>query len=162
MVGRIYWPLFTLAPTSLLTVSYDSFGSAQPSTTICPTTVSAGVPGTSTTSATKAPSNLSMQELSWISPTEGWVLYRKGCGRTSYQAYSAHTADGEATWQKLPSPPVDLAPPQYPMCSKSTCASHVCFANQNDGYLYGSSFSSQLTGGIAGRHSQALAWKRLR
>lgn len=161
MVGRIYWPLLTLLPTALLTVSCGSFGAAQISTTISPATVSTGVPGKSTASATKALSNLSMQDLSWISPTEGWVLYRKGCGTTSCQAYLAHTADGGATWQKLPSPPVDLAPPQYPMCSKSTCVSHVRFANQNDGYLYGSSFFITTDGGHSWQAQSGLSVEAL-
>jgi len=86
-----------------------------------------------------------LQDLSWISPTEGWALAAQLC-TTGTCARLAHTTDGGAHWQPLPSPSAQVQDGTAG-CSKVACVSGVRFASRSVGYLYGPALLMTTDGG---------------
>jgi hypothetical protein len=100
-----------------------------------------------------------LQDLSWVSATEGWALAAQPCP-TGTCARLAHTTDGGAHWQPLPSPPSQVQDGTSG-CSKLACVSGVRFASPTVGYLYGPALFMTTDGGrgwrrVASRPVEAL------
>lgn len=72
-----------------------------------------------------------LQDLSWVSPTQGWALAAQPCG-TGRCVLLAYTTDGGSEWQVLPNPPTLGA---------------LRFATPTVGYLYGPSLFMTTDGG---------------
>lgn len=155
MIRRIYQPMLGLSVAALIVASCGSSSGTQTTSTASQTSVTTtSATATSATSTTTVQSNVSLQDLSWINSADGWALYSQVCTKAACPAHLAHTTNGGASWKELPNPPVDLQLAGYALCSKSTCVSHVRFANQNDGYLYGSSFLITTDGGQSWKAQQ--------
>ena len=77
------------------------------------------------------PTGSTVDDLTFVSPTVGWLLSATPCP-TGTCAVIVHTTDGGHTWTKLPAPPSDV-PAQ---------GAHLRFANTQIGYLYSSSPAS--------------------
>ena len=88
-------------------------------------------------SSTKAPGlkDAFLQDLSWISATEGWAMASQPCA-TGLCVRLAHTTDGGEHWQQLPDPPAQIQGGPV-NCSKAVCVGHVRFASSAIGYLFG-------------------------
>lgn len=78
-----------------------------------------------------------LQDLTWISPTEGWALASQPCS-PGVCARLAHTTDGGSHWQALPDPPM-----KYP--------AGIAFATPTVGYLFGPSLLLTTDGGRSWR-----------
>ena len=78
-----------------------------------------------------------VQDLSWVSTTQGWALAAQPC-LSGTCARVASTTDGGASWQSLPNPPAQFQSGTV-NCSKVACVTQVSFANPHVGYLYGPS-----------------------
>lgn len=89
-----------------------------------------------------------LQDLSWVSTTDGWALAGQPC-TTGTCARLAHTTDGGSEWQMLPEPPAQVS--GYSGCpasvSEATCVGSVAFATSSIGYLYGPSLLLTTDGG---------------
>ena len=86
-----------------------------------------------------------LQDLSWVSTTDGWALAAQPC-TTGTCARLAQTSDGGAHWQALPSPPAHLQDGTVD-CSKLACVGQVRFASPTVGYLYGPALLMTTDGG---------------
>ena len=86
-----------------------------------------------------------LQDLSWVSTTDGWALAAQPC-TTGTCARLAQTSDGGAHWQALPSPPARLQDGTVD-CSKLACVGQVRFASPTVGYLYGPALLMTTNGG---------------
>lgn len=86
-----------------------------------------------------------LQDLSWISTTEGWAMASQPCA-TGLCVSLAHTTDGGAHWQPLPDPPAQVQGGPV-NCSKVVCVSHVRFASSAIGYLFGPGLLMTTDGG---------------
>ncbi len=98
----------------------------------------------STTTTTDL-ADASLQDLSWISTSDGWALAAQPC-TTGTCARLAHTSDGGAHWQALSDPPAHLQDGTVD-CSTVTCVSKVRFASPTVGYLYGPGLLMTTNGG---------------
>jgi len=115
-------------------------------TSIAPTTSSPVTTSTTTTTSVSG-SGLaasSLQDLSWLSTTEGWALATQACA-TGSCARLAYTTDGGDQWQQLPDPPT-AASRDCPL-NGTTCVSGVRFATSMVGYLFGPSLLMTTDGG---------------
>jgi photosystem II stability/assembly factor-like uncharacterized protein len=90
-----------------------------------------------------------LQDLSWVSTTDGWALAAQPCA-TGNCARLAHTSDGGAQWQALPDPPAHLRDGTID-CSKLVCVSQVRFASPTIGYLYRPALLMTTNGGLTWR-----------
>lgn len=97
------------------------------------------------TTATPSLKNAFLEDLSWVSATEGWALAAQPC-TTGLCARLAHTTDGGSHWEALPSPPGYIQGGNQD-CTKVTCVSHVRFANSTVGYLFGPGLLMTTDGG---------------
>lgn len=91
--------------------------------------------GSSSGTGTVATVSRALQDLSWVSPNDGWALGSRRCtaGRC---AHLEHTTDGGGRWQALPDPPAELPNGVYG-CPQLRCVSGISFASPTTGYLYG-------------------------
>jgi photosystem II stability/assembly factor-like uncharacterized protein len=87
------------------------------------------------TAATPGLADAFLADLSWVSTGEGWALATRPCatGSAGTCAVLAHTLDGGAHWQILPTLPRNSTVG----CIDISCVGSVAFANSNVGYLYG-------------------------
>jgi hypothetical protein len=99
------------------------------------------------TTAVPGLADASLQDLSWVSTTDGWALAAQPC-TTGTCVLLAYTGDGGAHWQALPSPPARLQDGTVD-CSKLACVSQVRFASSTVGYLYGPALLMSTNGGRA-------------
>ena len=108
-----------------------------PASTVSPSPTSAPSPSVSAGPSslgpiTRAPSLLSagstVDDLTFVSPTVGWLLAATPCPTGTCLAI-VHTTDGGRTWTGLPAPPADVP----------TLGAQLRFANAQTGYLYSSS-----------------------
>ncbi len=97
------------------------------------------------TTGTQGLNGASLQDLSWISRTEGWAMASQPCV-TGLCVRLEHTTDGGAHWQPLPDPPA-LVQGGPVNCSKAVCVSHVRFASSKIGYLFGPGLLMTTDGG---------------
>jgi photosystem II stability/assembly factor-like uncharacterized protein len=105
-----------------------SSGTTTPATT--PTT-----PGTTQTVGGPVPAAFTARDLTFVSPTTGWLLGIAPC--TSAPCTSiVHTTDGGHTWIGLPTPRADLAPVGQNGCT-AACVWGLRFANTSVGYAFG-------------------------
>ncbi len=86
-----------------------------------------------------------LQDLSWISTTEGWAMASQPCA-AGLCVRVAHTTDGGANWEPLPEPPA-LIQGGFVNCSKAVCVSHIRFASSTIGYLFGPELLMTTNGG---------------
>jgi photosystem II stability/assembly factor-like uncharacterized protein len=99
--------------------------SFQPST---PPQSSVGEPSIvepSGTGAAPLPAGSTVDDLTFVSPTAGWLLAARQCPAGTCAAI-VHTTDGGHTWTALPAPPADVP----------AAGAHIRFANVQTGYLY--------------------------
>lgn len=95
--------------------------------------------------STSAPPNLAdsfLQDLSWVSTSDGWALAAQPCA-TGWCARLAHTTDGGIQWQMLPEPPAQI----WSSSHSCSCVGRVRFATPAIGYLYGPSLLMTTDGG---------------
>lgn len=107
-----------------------------------PSSAGTACPTMRSPSPTAAGAPSSLIDLTWISDQVGWALAQARCP-AGFCAQVFSTTDGGLTWQQLPDPPA-TAPPG---CQPATCAqsgqslvppvSHIRFATDNVGYLWG-------------------------
>ena len=123
-----------------------------PASTVSPSPTSAPSPSVSAGPSslgpiTRAPSLLSagstVDDLTFVSPTVGWLLAATPCPAGTCLAI-VHTTDGGHTWTRLPAPPSDV-PADVP-----GLGAHLRFANARIGYLYSSSPSAFYSTGDGG------------
>ncbi len=98
----------------------------------------------STTTATDL-ADAWLEDLSWISTSDGWALAAQPCTRGTC-ARLAHTSDGGAHWQALPDPPAHLQDGTVD-CSTLACVSTLRTASPAVGYLYGPALLMTTNGG---------------
>lgn len=91
----------------------------------------------------------SLEDLTWVSTSQGWVLATQPCS-TGICNRLAETTDGGQRWQALPDPPADT---QEQDCAAVACVSGVRFATTNVGYLFGPAL---LITSDAGEHWQSM------
>ena len=80
------------------------------------------------------PAGFEADSASFVSAQAGYVLGARDCSLLPCQALLETTANGGATWAKVPAPKVQLVPPFT--ASPATAVSTVRFANKNDGWLF--------------------------
>lgn len=97
------------------------------------------------TTATPSLRNAFLEDLSWVSATNGWALTAQPCN-TGLCSRLAHTTDGGAHWEALPNPPGYIQGGNQDF-TKVTCVSHVRFANAEVGYLFGPGLLMTTDGG---------------
>lgn len=97
------------------------------------------------TTATPSPADWSLDDLSWVSASDGWALGGLPCA-AGLCAEVAQTEDGGANWQPVGEPSAVLAS-DAPNCSSTVCVSSLRFANANDGYLFGPALLMTVDGG---------------
>jgi photosystem II stability/assembly factor-like uncharacterized protein len=97
------------------------------------------------TTATPGLADAFLADLSWVSTGEGWALATRPCatGSTGTCAVLAHTSDGGAHWQTLPTLPTTGTVG----CDDASCVGSVAFANSSLGYLYGPELLMTSNGG---------------
>jgi photosystem II stability/assembly factor-like uncharacterized protein len=71
------------------------------------------------------PSGSTVDDLTFVSPTHGWLLAATPCPKGTCAAI-VHTTDGGRTWTKMPAPPSDVP----------ASGAGLRFANDQIGYLY--------------------------
>jgi photosystem II stability/assembly factor-like uncharacterized protein len=86
-----------------------------------------------------------LQELSWVSPTEGWALATQPCD-TGTCVRLSRTNDGGRSWHALPDPPV-ACPADMSGSFDPGCVSDLSFASPAVGYLYGPDLLMTVNGG---------------
>ena len=97
-----------------------------------------------------------LQDVSWVSPAEGWALAAQPCPAGTC-ARLARTTDGGAHWRPLPSPPAQVqAGDGSAGCSAVACVSGVRFAGPAVGYLYGPALLMTTDGGRTWRRVPSL------
>jgi photosystem II stability/assembly factor-like uncharacterized protein len=110
----------TLPPAGTVTTSPSE--NAPPSPTE-PTGTGSGI----------LPSGSTVDDLTFVSPTHGWLLASTPCPKGMCAAI-VHTTDGGRTWTKLPAPPSDV-----PVGQPGVPGAGLRFANDQTGYLYSAS-----------------------
>jgi photosystem II stability/assembly factor-like uncharacterized protein len=103
------------------TVTASASATAQPSTA-GPTGTGSGI----------LPAGSAVDDLTFVSPTHGWLLAATPCP-TGTCAVIVHTTDGGHTWTKLPAPPSD-----EPVGQPGVPGAGLRFATDQIGYLYSS------------------------
>jgi photosystem II stability/assembly factor-like uncharacterized protein len=116
-------PAATVAPSSS---SSPSPSSPAPQS-VRPSTVEPTAPGSGV-----LPAGSTVDDLTFVSPTVGWLLAATPCPAGTCLAI-VHTTDGGHTWTRLPAPPSDV-PADVP-----GLGAQLRFANARIGYLYSSS-----------------------
>jgi photosystem II stability/assembly factor-like uncharacterized protein len=87
-----------------------------------------------------------LQDLTWVSTSEGWALAAQPCD-TGVCARLARTTDGGASWRALPDPPANAGTEFLGCLGGPVCVSGVRFANPEVGYLYGPALLITTDGG---------------
>lgn len=105
------------SPSSTSATSPSPSASAGPST-VEPTGTGSGI----------LPPGSTVDDLTFVSPSIGWLLASTPCPTGTCLAI-VHTTNGGHTWTRLPAPPPDVP----------ADAAHLRFANTRTGYLYSSS-----------------------
>jgi Neocarzinostatin family len=104
------------------------------------------------TTATPGLADAWLQDLSWLSPSEGWALAAQPCAAGTC-ARLARTTDGGEHWEPLPSVPAQVSAVD---CSQVACVSDVAFASSTVGYLYGPALLMTTDGGYSWRLQPGL------
>jgi photosystem II stability/assembly factor-like uncharacterized protein len=104
------------------------------------------------TTATPGLADAWLQDLSWLSPSEGWALAAQPCAAGTC-ARLARTTDGGEHWEPLPSVPAQVGAVD---CSQVACVSDVAFASSTVGYLYGPALLMTTDGGYSWRLQPGL------
>ncbi len=117
-------------------------------TAVSSTRPTATAPLSFSTTATSGLADSFLQDLTWVSTTEGWALAGQPCTMGTC-ARMADTTDGGSHWQELPDPPVQAPSTQgvSPGCFNTSCVDGVAFATPSIGYLYGPSLLLTTDGG---------------
>lgn len=134
VAAAIAVPLATTDTSAPARVSVIASPSAITVPSVGPT-VRSGLPKGKATATTPLPPDTALQDLTWVSATEGWALAAKPCTAGTCTRL-AHTDDGGARWEQLPDPPAQLQDGTVD-CSTHACVSNVRFASADVGYLYG-------------------------
>jgi photosystem II stability/assembly factor-like uncharacterized protein len=113
-------------PAGVVTQS-SSPSSSPPPASARPSTVEPTVTGPGV-----LPSGSTVDDLTFVSPTVGWLLAATPCPTGTCLAI-VHTTDGGHSWTRLPAPPPNV-PADVP-----GLGAHLRFANARTGYLYSSS-----------------------
>jgi len=106
------------------------------------------------TAATPGLADAYLADLSWVSTGQGWALATRPCatGSAGTCAVLAHTTDGGARWQTLPTLPTIGAAD----CDDASCVGSVAFANPSVGYLYGPGLLMTSDGGLSWQAEHGL------
>jgi hypothetical protein len=140
-VKRLIVTLIVAVAAAVLS-SCSSTSHPKATTTTVHTTTPTSKPATTTTLASK-PAAL-VDDLTWISPTQGWALVdTPKCGQPTCTEVLG-TSDGGGTWTRVGTIP---APSNCATCGL-TGVSQIRFATALDGYAYDPGFFTSTDGGV--------------
>lgn len=131
-----------VARVLVLTLLAIGCGSSSPVSAARRTYVQQPSPTAAGTSAAAKSASFLAASVTFVSPTEGWVLGTRRCSATPCTAL-LHTRDGGATWGPAAASRASLSD-----------VSKVRFANGRDGLAFGG-------GGLWSTHDDAVSWRRV-
>lgn len=146
-------------PISTATTSTSTTTSSTTTTTVQSTTTSASTTTSSTTTSTTTtapsgpaggavPTGFAPASVTFVSPSDGWVLGSAPCSNPVCTSV-ARTTDGGAHWKGIPAPAAPLASGGI---ASGNGVSHLVFADALDGFAYGPSLWSTHDGGATWHH----------
>jgi photosystem II stability/assembly factor-like uncharacterized protein len=147
---RPHGPVALVAVGAVVLAACSS-GGAKPHASTATTTTTPATTTTAPTTTTTAlagpvggpvPTGFVPQSVTFVSPTEGWVLGTAPCPKGPCTSM-VRTRDGGATWQGVPAPLVALGSGQQ----GAPGVANVRFADPLDGWVFGSQLWSTHDGG---------------